>query len=150
MSMTTDTVRRHTWTLRMHPGDLVFARLDPGSDLPEWARGVRPFSTVSWTPDETSVLAPVDVVPDDVDRFGPWRAFEVEGGVEFLLTGVLHGIIAPLAQSHLAVTTLSTYRTDWILVPADQAEAAVNVWRYAGFIVNVEGEASDDAEGARG
>ncbi|MDO5629211.1 MAG: ACT domain-containing protein [Mobilicoccus sp.] len=143
MSMTTDSIRRRPWTLRMHPGDLVFARLAPRSDMPEWARDARPFSSVSWTQDETSVLAPVEVVPNDVDRFGPWRAFEVEGQVDFLLTGVLHGIIAPLAQSHLAVTTLSTYRTDWILVPADQAEAAVNVWRYHGYTVTV-----DDAEDA--
>ncbi|WP_245851881.1 ACT domain-containing protein [Mobilicoccus massiliensis] len=130
-------VAREGWTLRLHPGELVFARLEPGSDLPEWARDARPLSSIAWNESETSVLAPVDVVPGDVDRFGPWRAFEVEEHVDFLLTGVLHGIISPLAASHLAVTTVSTYRTDWILVPAEQVDQAVNVWRYHGYQVTV-------------
>lgn len=139
MSITSPTPAgaKSAWALRLHPTDLTFARLAPGSEMPAWAQGAAPLSSVAWNADETSVLAPVEVVPEDVDRFGPWRAFEVEGTVDFLLTGVLHGIISPLAASHIAVTTLSTYRTDWILVPSEQVEAATNVWRYHGYTVTV-------------
>ena len=141
MTMTHDqiptSVGRAGWTLRLHETEFVFARLPAGSDAPEWARDVRPFSTVAWHEGETSVLAPVEVVPRDVDRFGPWRAFEVEEHIDFLLTGVLHGIISPLAASQIAVTTISTYRTDWILVPSEQVSQAVNVWRYHGYGVRV-------------
>ncbi|WP_168583736.1 ACT domain-containing protein [Gephyromycinifex aptenodytis] len=129
---------QRSWNLRLHPEQLAFAKLPPGSEVPDWARAARhPITTVSWSQNETSVLAPVAAVPSDVDRFGPWQAFEVEGHIDFLLTGVLSGIIAPLASSQIAVTTLSTYQTDWILVPAEQAEQAVNVWRYHGHVVTV-------------
>lgn len=142
MTMTHDqiptAVGRPGWTLRLHEGEFVFARLAAGSDVPDWAKDARPFSTVAWHEGETSVLAPVEVVPHDVDRFGPWRVFEVEGQVDFLLTGVLHGIISPLASSQIAVTTVSTYRTDWILVPSDHVSQAVNVWRYHGYGVRVD------------
>lgn len=122
--------------LRRHRRPLVFARLPPGQPAPPWAQGATPLTSVAWNAMETSVLAPADVVPAGVDTFGPWEAFEVEGPVDFLLTGVLSGLIAPLAAGHIAVTTVSTYTTDWILVPAPQAEQAVNVWRYHGHAVH--------------
>lgn len=130
-------VARAGWSLRLHPGQMTFARLDGGSPLPDWANDARPLSSVTWYEGQMSVLAPVEVVPDDVDRFGPWRAFEVEGGVDVLLTGVLHGIISPLAASHIAVTTECTYYTTWILVPENQAQSAVNIWRAHGYPVHV-------------
>ncbi|GMA39998.1 ACT domain-containing protein [Mobilicoccus caccae] len=154
MSMSSDQVptgiARENRALRLHPEHLTFAKLPPGSELPDWAKDVRPLSTVAWSAEETSVLAPVRVVPDDIDRFGPWCAFEVEGHIDFLLTGVLNGIITPLAASHIAVTTLSTYNTDWILVPADQADAAVNVWRYHGYTVNVLADSQTSTDGPTG
>ncbi|GAB47639.1 hypothetical protein MOPEL_022_00080 [Mobilicoccus pelagius NBRC 104925] len=150
MTMTHDRIPtaagRPGWALRLHHADLVFARLAAGSDVPDWAKGARPLSTVAWNEGETSVLAPADVVPHDVDRFGPWRAFEVEGHVDFLLTGVLHGILSPLAAAQIAVTTVSTYRTDWILVPTDHVDQAVNVWRYQGYVVTTD--ATDGADGS--
>ena len=68
-----------------------------------------------------------------------------------LLTGVLHGIISPLAAGQIAVTTVSTYRTDWILVPSEQTAQAVNVWRYHGYAVRVDEPGSrntPDVDGA--
>lgn len=138
-----------SWKLQLHSTHLVFAKLPPGSGMPDWARSASPITSVSWSERETSVLAPADVVPDDLDRFGPWQAFEVVGHIDFLLTGVLHGIIAPLAESQLALTTISTYQTDWILVPAEQAQQAVNVWRCHGHdVVVLEDVASASEEPA--
>lgn len=142
---------QHRWNLRLHPIRLAFAKLPPSSEVPEWARAASsPITTVSWSANETSVLAPEDVVPSGVDRFGPWQAFEIEGHIDFLLTGVLSGIIAPLASSRIPVTTLSTYQTDWILVPAEHAQHAANVWRYHGHIVTVlpDADGAGDAEHA--
>lgn len=148
MTMTHDqiptAVGRQGWTLRLHEGELVFAGLPAGSDMPAWAKDARPLSSIAWHEGETSVLAPCDVVPDGVETFGPWRAFEVEGQIDFLLTGVLHGIISPLAAGQIAVTTVSTYRTDWILVPSEQTAQAVNVWRYHGYAVRVDEPGSQD------
>ena len=47
----------------------------------------------------------------------PFTAFEVEGPLDFALTGVLAELLAPLAEAEISVFTLSTYDTDWILVP---------------------------------
>ena len=44
------------------------------------------------------------------------------GPLDFALTGVLYALLAPLAEAEISVFTISTYDTDWILVPADRAD----------------------------
>lgn len=98
-----------------------------------------PLTSVTWNAKETSVIAPADLVPADATQAGPFHAFEIEGPLDFTLTGVLNGLLKPLAQEAIAVITLSTFETDWILIPSEQSARAANVWRYNGHTVDLPG-----------
>ena len=124
------------WHLTVHPRPVKIAQLAPGADVPKWARGQEPLSSVTWNAEETSLIAPADLVPGDVEAAGPFHAVQIEGTLDITLTGVLSGLLAPLAEARVPVITLSTYETDWILVPVDHVERAANLWRYHGHTVD--------------
>lgn len=131
------------WHLTVHAEPLKLARLDPGSPVPEWARRPGPLSSVTWNAHETSIIARADLVPVGVHQAGPFRAFEIDGPLDFTLVGVLSGLLEPLAAHGVNVITKSTFDTDWILVPVEQVDTAVAAWRAEGHHIRVVGEADD-------
>ena len=135
-------------TLVRHDEDLVVVRLGPGAEVPPWASSGSLFS-VTATADETSLVCGRAGVPRKARQEGPFTAFAVEGPLDFSLTGVLSTLLAPLATSEIPVFTISTFDTDWILVPAAQAEDAAQEWRRAGHTVRAVHEPTDtsSAEG---
>ena len=68
-------------------------------------------------------------MPSEVAAERDWRAFEVEGPLDFALTGVLAGLATPLAEAGIGIFVLSTYDTDYLLVRAadlQQAQAVLS------------------------
>ncbi len=132
-----------THTLIQHPDALAVVRLGPGSDVPSWATAATLFS-VTATKTETSIVCHASTVPTKARREGPFVAFEVAGPLDFAETGVLSGLLAPLADAGISVFTLSTYDTDWILVKADAADAAAEAWTAAGHTLTTPTEDSKE------
>ncbi len=132
-----------THTLIQHPDALAVVRLGPGSDVPSWATASTLFS-VTATKTETSIVCHASTVPTKARREGPFVAFEVAGPLDFAETGVLSGLLTPLADAGISVFTLSTYDTDWILVKADAADAAVEAWTAAGHTLTTPTEDSKE------
>ncbi len=137
-------------TLVQYDEPLVVVRLGPGTDLPEWASSGSLFS-VTATATETSLVCGARGVPRKARQQGPFTAFAVEGTLDFALTGVLAGLLAPLAEAEISAFALSTFDTDWVLVPADQAPRAAEAWGRAGCTVRGAHEATADSstEGPR-
>jgi uncharacterized protein len=121
-------------TLLQHEEPLVVARLGVGADLPDWASSGTLFS-VTATATETSLVCGARGVPRKVRQQGPFVAFSVQGTLDFSLTGVLAGLLVPLADAGISVFTLSTFDTDWVLVPEADGVRAAEVWRRAGHEV---------------
>ncbi len=117
-------------TLTRHPEHLAVVRLGPGAELPAWAGGATLVS-VTATAQETSVVCAADAVPTKARSAGPFVAFSVDGRLDFALTGVLAGLTEPLAREEIPVFVLSTFDTDWLLVPAERADEAATVWGVA-------------------
>jgi len=120
--------------LSQFPETLAVVRLGPGAEVPRWAESSSIFS-VTATATETSVVCAARSVPTKAVAQRPLTAFEVEGPLDFALTGILSQLLAPLAEASISVFTLSTYDTDWILVPRDASERAAEAWRAAGHEV---------------
>jgi hypothetical protein len=118
-------------TLVQLPEHLAVVRLGPGTDIPAWATSATLFS-VTATADETSIVCARAGVPRKARQEGPFVAFRVAGTLDFALTGILHSLLAPLAEEGISVFAQSTFDTDWILVPAGDAERAVEAWRRSG------------------
>lgn len=116
------------------PDRLAVCRLGADAAIPQWScRGA--FSSVTRTTDELSVVCPQDTVPPGVRCEPGWRAFKVSGPLDFGLTGVLVAIAAPLAEAGIAVFTVSTYDTDYVLVKDHCLARAIATIKQAGISV---------------
>jgi hypothetical protein len=120
-----------TRALLRYDEPLVVVRLGPGADIPSWASSGTLLS-ITATATETSLVCGAAGVPRKAKPRGPWTAFAVEGVLDLGLTGVLHELLAPLAEAEIPVFTVATFDTDWILVPAGDADRAAEEWRRRG------------------
>lgn len=111
-------------------------RLGPGEGIPDWAQ-VRDGALLSVTrgAEELSVVCEETLPPPGVDRSRGWRAIRVRGTLEHSLTGVLHSLAAPLAEAGIPIFAVSTYETDYVLVPGTRLERAVEALDGAGHVV---------------
>ena len=73
-------------------------------------------------------------MPEQVlKREDGWKAFRIQGELEFSLIGILAKITAVLAEYAIAVFVLSTFRTDYILVKEEKFERALGVLAEVGY-----------------
>ena len=136
MSDATPTTRATgpTFVLQQFPEKLAVVRLAPGAEIPQWAESSSLFS-ITATATETSLVCATRSVPTKTPSQQPFTAFAVQGPLDFALTGVLSALLTPLAEAEIPVFTISTFDTDWILVPVAKAADAAEAWRGAGHTV---------------
>ena len=125
-----------TFRLEEFPERIAVVQLGPGAEVPDWAESSSLFS-ITATALETSLVCAARNVPKKAKRAGPFTAFAVQGPLDFSLTGVLATLLQPIADAEISVFTISTFDTDWMLVPVDDAERAAEAWRAAGHEVVV-------------
>jgi hypothetical protein len=123
-----------TLRLRVMPGSLAVCRLGPAAAIPAWATGA--FLSATRTPDELSLVCDEATVPDGAQAERGWRALQVEGPLDFGLTGVLAGLATALAAARIPIFVISTFDTDWLLVPGARLDAALDALRRAGYLVH--------------
>ena len=112
-------------------GRFAVIRLGPDAPIPDWAGG-GPFSSITRTEDELSVVCLDHRVPDDARAERGWRMVKVSGPLDFALTGVMASLAEPLATAGVSMFAISTYDTDYLLVRAAQWEAALTALQEAG------------------
>lgn len=112
-------------------GEYAVCRLEPGAEVAEPA-GAGGFWSVTRTAEETSVVCPAGEGPDGARVEGPFALLRVAGTLEFSLTGVLSELTAPLADAGVSVFAISTFDTDYLLVPSDILGLATEALRKAG------------------
>ena len=126
--------QQQIFSLARYPETLAVVRLGPGAEIPMWAESSSVFS-ITATATETSLVCAGRSVPKKVRHEKPLTAFEVAGPLDFGLTGVLVTLLTPLAEEGISVFPLSTFDTDWILVPTGDADRAEEAWRRSGHTV---------------
>ena len=75
-------------------------------------------------------------MPEGTEAEPGWRALKLQGPFPFTETGVLASVIRPLAEAEIPIFAVSTFDTDYVLVPERHLEAAVGVLRTAGHGVD--------------
>lgn len=113
------------YCLSLLPDKLGVCRFDSGSPPPDWLRESTGFYAITVTSDETSVVCREDLIPAGSLSEKHFRALKVQGPLDFSLTGVLASLINPLAGAGIAVFTISTYDTDYILLKEKDLEKAI-------------------------
>jgi hypothetical protein len=118
--------------------DYALCRLPAGSPVPQSLlalAGQGAVVSVTWTPEEVSVMCPADQVPEGASVETPWRCLRVSGPVNLALTGILASIVSPLADARVNIFALSTFDTDYVLVPSVRLSEAVAALAAAGHRV---------------
>ena len=117
-----------------HAEPYALASVAPESQI-DWDRAGSALFSVAYTSAETSVICRAAVIPEGTRTEGPFHVFEVAGPLDFATTGVLAGILDPISEKGISVLSTSTYLTDFILVPVDNADEAERIWKREGFLV---------------
>ncbi len=117
---------------------LSVCQLAPDAPVPTWATGQTTFCSITRTDEELSIVCPEDLVPKEVKPEAGWRAFKVDGPLDFALTGILASVAGPLAKTGVSIFAVSTFNTDYVLVKDSQVDAAVKALQAAGNTVRTE------------
>jgi uncharacterized protein len=125
--------------LDLLPEEYAVCRLPAGTALPAALRSGpddKGVLSVTWAPDETSIICPADRVPEGATAETPWRCLRVVGPLDLALTGVLASLVGPLAEARVNIVTFSTYDTDYLLVPTVRLREAVDTLVKAGHRIS--------------
>lgn len=92
------------------------------------------FCFVGKTDEEISLVCITDCIPDNVIlRSDGWKAFKVEGSLDFSLIGILAKISSILAENNIPVFVVSTYNTDYVLTKSENYIKALDALEKAGY-----------------
>lgn len=94
------------------------------------------FCFIGKTDEENSLVCIANSVPDNVtERDDGWRAFRIQGILDFSLIGILSKIAVLMAENGIGIFTVSTYNTDYVFTKEDQFEKAIEILLAAGYMV---------------
>lgn len=94
------------------------------------------YCFIGKTDEERSLVCMEKDVPDNVlIRDDGWKAFRIEGTLDFSLIGILSGISSILAENRIGIFAVSTYNTDYVLVKKENYERALSALKNAGYEV---------------
>ncbi|MGN0343998.1 MAG: ACT domain-containing protein [Lachnospiraceae bacterium] len=92
------------------------------------------YCFVGKTDEEKSLVCLTCDVPDNVtDRDDGWRAFRIQGVLDFSLIGILSKISSVLAENEIGIFAISTFNTDYILTKKENYDKAIDVLNRAGY-----------------
>lgn len=94
----------------------------------------RQYCFIGKTDEENSLVCRTEEVPENVtEREDGWKAFRIQGVLDFSLIGILSKISSLLADNKIGIFAVSTYNTDYILTKAENYSKALNVLAEAGY-----------------
>ena len=105
------------------------------SDFSEIDTG-QPYIFTGSTDEERSLVCPTELVPGNtIERNDGWRAFRIEGVLDFSLIGILSKISKCLADNGIGIFAISTFNTDYVLTKENDFSKAIEVLELAGYTI---------------
>lgn len=94
------------------------------------------YSFIGKTDEEKSLVCITDEVPANViQRDDGWKAFRIQGVLDFSLIGILAKIAAALADNGISIFAVSTYNTDYVLMKKENYRKALDVLKALGYMI---------------
>jgi hypothetical protein len=116
--------------LKKIPYDLTVCKVADASALDL----TKDFYFIGKTDEELSLVIPTEETPaETTERDDGWRAFRIQGVLDFSLIGILSKISGLLADAKIGIFAVSTYNTDYVLVKKENYEKALAVMADAGY-----------------
>lgn len=92
------------------------------------------YCFVGKTDKEKSLVCITGEVPDNAtDQDDGWKAFRIQGILDFSLVGILSKITALLAENNIGIFAISTYNTDYILTKQENFQKALDILSDKGY-----------------
>ena len=105
------------------------------SDFSEIDTG-QPYIFTGSTDEERSLVCPTELVPGNtIERNDGWRAFRIEGVLDFSQIGILSKISKCLADNGIGIFAISTFNTDYVLTKENDFSKAIEVLELAGYTI---------------
>lgn len=96
------------------------------------------FCFVGKTDEELSLVCSSEFVPKNtIVCDSGWRAFRIEGILDFSLTGILARAADILANAKIPIFAVSTYNTDYILIKNEFFQKALDVLKENNYVIKV-------------
>ena len=94
------------------------------------------YCFIAKTDEEQSLVCITDEVPANViQRDDGWKAFRIQGVLDFSLIGILAKIAAALADNGISIFAVSTYNTDYVLMKRENYQKALDVLKALGYMI---------------
>ena len=94
------------------------------------------YSFIGKTDEEKSLVCITDEVPANVIQLDDgWKAFRIQGVLDFSLIGILAKIAAALADNGISIFAVSTYNTDYVLMKKENYQKALDVLKALGYMI---------------
>ena len=96
-----------------------------------------PYFFTASTDEEKSLVCPTRSVPaNTVERNDGWRAFRIDGTLDFSLIGIIAKISKVLADGGVGIFAISTFNTDYILTKSESFDLAIHLLQSAGYSID--------------
>ena len=80
------------------------------------------------TDEENSLVCETNKVPNNATHIdNGWKAFRIQGVLDFSLIGILSKISTLLAENKIGIFAISTYNTDYILTKEENFQKAIDI-----------------------
>lgn len=94
------------------------------------------FCFIGKTDEELSLVCSTNLVPKNViERDNGWKAFRIQGVLDFSLIGILSKISTLLADNNVGIFAISTYNTDYIFTKEENFEKSIKILEQNGYII---------------
>ena len=74
-----------------------------------------------------------DVPANVTERDDGWKAFRIQGVLDFSLIGILSKISGILAENNIGIFAISTFNTDYVLTKKEDYQKALTALNSAGY-----------------
>lgn len=92
------------------------------------------FCFIGKTDEEKSLVCRTEDVPaNTIERDDGWKAFRIQGILDFSLIGILSKISGILADNQIGIFAVSTFNTDYVLTKTENFQKAIDVLEKDGY-----------------
>lgn len=92
------------------------------------------YSFIGKTDEEKSLVCITsEVLANVIQRNDGWKAFRIQGILDFSLIGILAKIAVVLADNGISIFAVSTYNTDYVLIKKENYQKGLEVLQAAGY-----------------
>ncbi|KAF8078938.1 ACT domain-containing protein [Lyophyllum atratum] len=106
--------------------------------IPPWVleelAGTSAFFSVTRTNEEISIVGKFhEGIPENIKELSTWTCIKIMGPMEHDLTGIMADFTAPLKAAKVPIFAISTWNTDYILVPTEGVTTATSALETDGW-----------------